>query len=488
MLEFSVKNQTLTRTDNFKPVTDSVDYLYSRFTFVTNDWSNTTKTAIFRAGDIVKEAKIDSSGKCLIPWEVLVKSANIQGRSYISDNKLYVSVIGENGTYLIPTNEVSVTLTESGYVEADESQDPTPDMYAQYVNEVKADANLVQQTAEDIKAIESDIKNLYSNALKGRASGSAVRVDDVSPVEHNVKVKVSGKNLIVYPHSDTTKTQNGLTFTDNGDGSITVVGTATTVTYYDLCNFTSRFFSGGPRYFNAMSDKVTFEGYTIKDCSIQQGETGNSFCHLVITAGQTVNKTFYPQIEKGDVATEYTPYIDPNTVTVTRCGKNIFDITADELTVIGSSGNKRYALVFDKPGVYTFSAEVDSSLTNIAHKIVTDGEYGEYTSHVGDVKFTETIGENQKLIIYKGLENERLQGGVSRAQLEIGDTASDYEAYNSEKYTVNSDGSVDITSLSPIMTLLTNSEGATVECEYNRDINVVLDNIIDRLNAIGGTS
>ncbi len=36
----------------------------------------------------------------------------------------------------------------------------------------------------------------------------------------------TGKNLLPYPYHDTTKTSNGITFTDNGDGSITINGTA----------------------------------------------------------------------------------------------------------------------------------------------------------------------------------------------------------------------------------------------------------------------
>ena len=38
---------------------------------------------------------------------------------------------------------------------------------------------------------------------------------------------VSCKNLIPNPFIDTTKTESGLTFTDNGDGSVTVNGTST---------------------------------------------------------------------------------------------------------------------------------------------------------------------------------------------------------------------------------------------------------------------
>ena len=38
----------------------------------------------------------------------------------------------------------------------------------------------------------------------------------------------SGKNLLVYPYTDTTNVNSGVTFTDNGDGSVTINGTNTT--------------------------------------------------------------------------------------------------------------------------------------------------------------------------------------------------------------------------------------------------------------------
>lgn len=47
--------------------------------------------------------------------------------------------------------------------------------------------------------------------------------------------KVGAKNMLYYPYHDTTKTENGVTFTDNGDGSVTVVtvgGGATDNTYF----------------------------------------------------------------------------------------------------------------------------------------------------------------------------------------------------------------------------------------------------------------
>lgn len=47
------------------------------------------------------------------------------------------------------------------------------------------------------------------------------------------------KNLIPYPFYETTKTQNGITFTDNGDGTITVSGTASADATFDIRNIWS---------------------------------------------------------------------------------------------------------------------------------------------------------------------------------------------------------------------------------------------------------
>ena len=45
---------------------------------------------------------------------------------------------------------------------------------------------------------------------------------------NSVQKTYSGKNLLVYPYTDTTNVNSGVTFTDNGDGSITINGTNTT--------------------------------------------------------------------------------------------------------------------------------------------------------------------------------------------------------------------------------------------------------------------
>ncbi len=61
-------------------------------------------------------------------------------------------------------------------------------------------------------------------------------------------------------------------------------------------------------------------------------------------------------------------------------------------------------------------------------------------------------------------------------------------ADRSQNYTPTADGTVPgITSLSPNMTILTDTEGVIVECEYNRDTNKVIEKLTNAIKALGGT-
>ena len=91
--------------------------------------------------------------------------------------------------------------------------------------------------------------NSTANALKGAERGTVVAMGDVSPLEHKIPVKLSsaslpddtnvmlkiyGKNLIPYPYPVTSQTINGVTFTINEDGTITVNGKATANAKFNL--------------------------------------------------------------------------------------------------------------------------------------------------------------------------------------------------------------------------------------------------------------
>lgn len=60
-----------------------------------------------------------------------------------------------------------------------------------------------------------------------RVTGDPAVCDYVHPTEHEMKVQLETKNLLPYPFYHKNRTQNGITFTDNGDGTVTANGTAT---------------------------------------------------------------------------------------------------------------------------------------------------------------------------------------------------------------------------------------------------------------------
>lgn len=135
------------------------------------------------------------------------------------------------------------------------------------------------------------------------------------------------KNLIPYPYASTTQTINGITFTDNGDGTITVNGTATSFAFIRLNTIYATngkyYLSGCPSgggdstyfiYCDVYNEKTKV--YRMYDYSVK-GITAdlNSYTftnlrvYLWVSSGATVNNlTFRPFLAKADSATSYEPY------------------------------------------------------------------------------------------------------------------------------------------------------------------------------------
>ena len=124
----------------------------------------------------------------------------------------------------------------------------------------------------------------------------------------------NSKNLIKYPYTETTKTQKGITFTDNGDGTITVNGTSTGLATFTLGSVsldrTKSYFLYGKNTSSNLPLRIQIGQFwraeTGNGLAISQ-QGGNAF---TITLGALKGFTFnnviiYPQLEEGLVATDY---------------------------------------------------------------------------------------------------------------------------------------------------------------------------------------
>lgn len=159
---------------------------------------------------------------------------------------------------------------------------------------------------------------------------------DAESGKYVLPVTIGGKNLIPYPHFYLWHYPNGITFTDNGDGSITANGTSTGSAQY-FWNFTpanfkldknaTYIFSGCPR--GGATDTYRLEFAVTKGDTtlLNKHDTGNGVVingipenydrisvKPFIGRGTTVdNITFKPQLELGKTATEFEPYTAPKT-------------------------------------------------------------------------------------------------------------------------------------------------------------------------------
>ena len=261
---------------------------------------------------------------------------------------------------------------------------------ASQANKAASDATAAAANANETA---SGIRNSVSNALKGSASGNPISLYDVSPVEHEMRVRLSdpsatltrcGKNLLdLTSLIGKSVTTNGGTLSCGADGGISGSGTASG--YVGFAAF--RLYLPKGKYILSAS-----------------GTFSNFGCYLTFRDKNNVN--------------------------------------------LGDG-------VANRPGGdFVFNTE----------------NYPSY-SYV-DV----TIKRN----------NDTALSGTAYFQIELGSgKATEYEPrIEPIPYTPNEDGTVEgVTSLYPVTTLMTDTEGVTITAEYNKDINKAFDKLKEEIKA-----
>lgn len=186
-------------------------------------------------------------------------------------------------------------------------------------------------TAKTLSISDSAEGNIKGLTAYGESAQDGTPTPD-SPVEivsvENPVISVYGKNLIPYPYEETTKTINGITFTDNGDGTITANGTATGAAAFNLqvtvpiaVKNQKVALSGCPvggstsSYFILLS--YGGNSWPETGSGLAAAPTAPVTIQLRVASGATVNNiTFKPQLELGSVATAYEPNSRLQTVTI----------------------------------------------------------------------------------------------------------------------------------------------------------------------------
>lgn len=371
-----LQNNVIVIKDN--AVSDSVKFETVSFNFP-KSWSGFKKTAVFISKD--KEAfnvVLDEGNplclnetECFIPHEVL-KAPSFE-----------LSVFGVKDDKIATATPAYVKVLKSGFVEGGEPTEPTPDEYQQLIKLAEDTRQIAQSVRDDAdnglfggaagqkgekgdpgpqgekgekgdKGDNGEVTYNYahfnlSNALKGVKSGKSVSLDDVSPLEHELKVKLTSdtvtdfsgvsvirrsKNILPFPYSGNPIVSEGATIEVSDDGKVTFSGvlksntSVAILTLYEgnvlvssgkiTLGFGSN--SENVQYVFKLADssnktlfitnKSVKESLTVNLDSYPTAEKWNIY---VTTANSTdsslsLNEVICPQIEIGEVATEYLPY------------------------------------------------------------------------------------------------------------------------------------------------------------------------------------
>ncbi len=404
--------------------------------------------------------------------------------------------------------------------------------------QVKQAMGTAEKNAQDISTLQEHLGE-FSNALKGSASGAIVSIDDISPIEHEMDVRVSCKNLL--------KTTN------YSKGSLGADGTIQHST--DTFCITSDFISlpTGKYIISYVKGAEGIEGAHLRNVAFYNKNkeflrliwtSRNNNYEFTINEGESFIKidaersgvdgalggasnpiinhdTFYTdykfQLEAGTTVTEYTPYVEFSDVTLHKYGKNLLNNDTSllqEHTFVYTTGvdttNWGYKIPLPE-GKYTLSLVVNSdAATSIYFDVNKDGvnitkqcstnKYGspaQYLITSADANYTpiklDLKGTGNILYIYNAVDNTTFEKSQQKfdtvsLQLEVGDTATAYEPYiETIECPVNADGTVEcITSLYPVTTLINDTKGVVLNASYNKDINKAFEEIYNAIISLGG--
>ena len=165
-------------------------------------------------------------------------------------------VIGEGDFSTLSDTEFNLSFNMSRYRVLEKEKNETLRLYI-WLKEnenltgieesnFKGKIEIVSMFSNEINETIYKKLNVYGNSVQDGIPSTdnpiliqslGTKVNDASSLnngKYKIPLKISSKNLIEYPYQDTTKSVNGLTFIDNKDGSITIDGTASKETIFNI--------------------------------------------------------------------------------------------------------------------------------------------------------------------------------------------------------------------------------------------------------------
>ena len=329
-------------------------------------------------------------------------------------------------------------------------------------------------------------------------------------------LNVVSKNILPFPYynrnahigSGETYTENGITFTVNEDGGISINGTATAAADLFLFYKKNNIPNYTPNTFITVSlNPTSTVGSSVK-FRINAGDTGGltndifdtpqtisypnvlNYGVITVASGSTISDlTVYPQIEEGETATAYTPFVsDDTSAEITACGKNLipfpysnisgtvnngitFTVNSDNsITLNGTATgttssffNLAFKKEFLKPGKYICSCKNSTSQI----RVVLRKNNSAWIDITGSPKIA--IIESDDTLSQVGIS---VQPGTTcdnvtlYPQIEQGETATDFEPYQSQSFSTEVGQTIDVTQYEGVTNVFSQADGVAISGKF----------------------
>lgn len=241
--------------------------------------------------------------------------------------------------------------------------------------QIQANVEQIAKNKADISSLNEDLADLKDKKItKFYASNQGEthledsdngKIQDMIIYGRSSQFTTTGKNLLKYPYIETTKTSQGIMFTDNKDGSINVSGTATDTVYYNLysnmdgkrltlASGTYKLVAKGRSKCNVFVNNGVTSAQNEGTFTITDGHN-DVWCFIQVFKGLAVDETIYPMIQLASSTDEsYEPYTggkpspnpdypqeiksvgDSGSVAVKVTGKNILDMRKSRESITNS--------------------------------------------------------------------------------------------------------------------------------------------------------
>lgn len=407
-------------------------------------WEGFTKTGVFyRSEDDVYHA-IVSGDRCIIPHEVLKE-----------EGTLFFGVFGVKGDITRTSEIVKYRVVKGTLTEGTQPSDPTPDIYAQILN---------QYGAMDTRVV--NLEKFAAGSEPYEITGNPVRLENFEGMPMNVVSRLEpiqsgsgdpypagcGKNLLPFMVKGKTFSANGMTANVTDEGMVvngTPSGSYNNLAYHELMLPAGTYTISGGNTANgviAQLNVTNADGSTsfYSNTTFEVKGTEQRIVAMIQNGGTTPTMTNYAlkaQLERGSVATEFALYENIRPITgrtgteLVRCGKNLcpgFESGGYDNTNGGTFNSSTYQRTKKIPitegATYTHSTSKGWGPNDI-HFWDKNG------AHLGRYESLSVLNNRPAGAAYVAFNY--YQQEITWVQLELGSAASPFEPYQGDTYALN---------------------------------------------------